>query len=51
MVDAIGVEEAGALTGMKQTQLRDMAGAQGWHICEGWGGEMLICLDSVLKSL
>jgi hypothetical protein len=51
MVDAIGAEEAGALTGKKQTQLRDQAGAEGWHVCESWDGEMVICLDSVLKAL
>ena len=51
VVDAIGLEEAGSLSGMKQPMLRDQAGAAGWHICEGWDSEMLICLDSVLKSL
>ncbi len=50
-VDAIGVDEAGALTGSKAPQLSEQAEANGWHICEGWDGEMLICLDSVLKSL
>jgi hypothetical protein len=51
MVDAIGVEEAGALAGMKQMQVRDRAGVEGWHFCEAWNGEMVICLDSLLKSL
>lgn len=51
VVDAIGVEDAGTLCGMTQPMLRDEAEATGWHICEGWDGEMLICLDSVLKSL
>jgi hypothetical protein len=51
MVDAIGIKEAGALSGSKAPQLSEQAGAKGWHICEGWDGEMLICLDSVLKSL
>jgi len=51
MVDAIGVEEAGALAGMKHTQLRDDSAPEGWHMCEGWDGTMLICLESVLKSL
>jgi hypothetical protein len=55
MVDSVGIEEAGALAGVKQTQLRDKlrdkTGAEGWHVCEGWDGEMLICLDSLLKSL
>jgi hypothetical protein len=61
VVDAIGVEEAGALSGGNQPKLQDQigqdqsgqdqAGAVGWHVCEGWDGEMLICLDSVLKSL
>jgi hypothetical protein len=51
VVDAIGVEEAGALSGRKPPTLTDEAGADGWHVCEGWDGEMLLCLDSVLKSL
>ena len=51
VVDAIGVEEAGMLTGAQQPDLRDHTGTQGWHVCEGWDQEMLICLDSVLKSL
>jgi hypothetical protein len=51
VVDAIGVEEAGALTGQKAPKLTDHTRAGAWHICEGWDGEMLICLDSVLKSL
>jgi hypothetical protein len=51
VVDAIGVEEAGALTGPQAAKLTDQAGAGGWHVCEGWEGEMLICLDSVLKAL
>ncbi len=50
-VDAIGVDEASALTGRKPMKLRDQAGAAGWHVCEGWDGEMLICLESVLKTL
>ena len=51
VVDAIGVEEAGALSGGKQPKVKDHAGADGWHLCEAWDGEMLVCLDSVLKSL
>jgi len=61
LVDAIGIEEAAALaeTGpsnlqdqARQDQARqDHAGAGGWHVCEGWDGETIICLDSVLKSL
>jgi hypothetical protein len=51
VVDAIGVEEAGTLSGAQQPDLSDHAGAKAWHVCEGWDGEMLLCLDSVLKSL
>jgi hypothetical protein len=51
VVDAVGAEEAGALCGMKQPMLRDRAEASGWHVCEGWDGEMLVCLDSLLKLL
>ena len=51
VVDAIGVEQAGALSGARQPDLSDHAGANAWHVCEGGDREMLICLDSVLKSL
>ena len=51
VVEAIDVEEAGALAGMKEPNLSDQAGTAGWHVCEGWNGEMVICLESVLKSL
>ena len=51
VVDAIGVEEAGALVGMKQPNLHDHAETVGWHVCEGWNGEMVICLESLMKSL
>lgn len=50
MVDAVGVVEAGAIAGAKPTQLRDQAGAESWHVCEGWDGEMVICLESLLNS-
>jgi len=50
VVDAVGVEEAGAIAGTTPSQLRDRAGALGWHVCEGWDDEMLVCLDSVLRA-
>lgn len=49
LVDAIGLDEAGILGGVAQPGLRDQAWAQGWHVCEGWDGELLICVDSLLK--
>ena len=51
VVDAVGAEEAGAIAGMKPPKLREQAGTEGWHVCEGWDGETLFCVESVLKSL
>lgn len=51
VVDAVGLEEAGAMVGITQLKVRDCAGDAGWHVCEGWNGEALICLESLLKSL
>ena len=50
-VDAVSPSEAGILHGMTQPRLRDQAGAEGWHVCEDWDGELLICLDSLLRSM
>jgi hypothetical protein len=50
-VDAVGADEAATLAGLTQTQLRDRAGANRWHMCEGWDDETLICLESLLNSM
>ncbi len=50
VVDAVGVEEAGTISANTQSNLRDNNRSRGWHICEGWDGEMLICLESLLNS-
>lgn len=50
VVDAVGVEEAGTITGNTPSKLKDSNRSRGWHICEGWDGEMLICLESVLGT-
>ena len=50
-VDVVRIEEAGVLIGMTQPVLRDYAKAQRWHLCEAADGSLLICLDSLLRSL
>jgi len=49
LVDAVGLDEAGVVGGVAQAGVRDQAWAQAWHVCEGWDGELLICVQSLLK--
>jgi len=51
LVDVISPEEAGTMAGMSQPKLQDRAGTGNWHICDGWNGETVVCLESVLKSI
>lgn len=50
-VDAVGLDEAGSLTGMTQPALRECVGAGKWHFSESPDGAPLICLDSLMKSM
>ncbi|HET6181703.1 MAG TPA: hypothetical protein VFE61_32590 [Candidatus Sulfotelmatobacter sp.] len=47
-VDAVGLEEAGFLRGVTHPKPSDAVAAN-WHVCEGWDGQLLICLESLLK--
>jgi len=49
-MDMVGLAEAEGLTGMTQPMLGNSAEARGWHLAEGQGGILLICLESLLKS-
>jgi hypothetical protein len=50
-VDVVGLEEAGVLTGMTQPLLRECAESRKWHSSESSDGALLICLDSLMKSM
>ena len=50
-VDAVGLEEAGVLTGMTPPLLRESLEAGKWHFSQSSEGALLICLDSLLKSM
>jgi hypothetical protein len=49
-VEVIGVDEAQALTGTTHI-LRDSAGNQKWHLGEAGNGALLVCVESLRKSL
>jgi hypothetical protein len=50
-VEVVGVEEAVAITGVREPLLAGIAGDRRWHCCEAPDGSARICLDSVLNSL
>jgi len=50
-VDVVGLEEASVLTGMTQPALRECVGNGKWHFSESSEGALLICLDSLMKSM
>jgi hypothetical protein len=47
----VGEHEVEAVVGKLAQPLRDCAEARGWHLAEGSNGMLLVCLESVLKSL
>jgi len=49
-VDMVGLAEVEAITGAVQPMLQDSDEARGWHLAEGQGGTLLICLESLRKS-
>ncbi len=49
-VDAVGLQEAGELTGVPQLALPGNAASGAWHVCAGKDGEPVICLESLLKT-
>lgn len=48
-VDMVGIEAAGVLAGLTQSQLRERVASGEWHVSEAKDGSSLICLDSLLK--
>ncbi|HEY6308382.1 MAG TPA: hypothetical protein VI488_18200 [Candidatus Angelobacter sp.] len=48
--DMIGLLQAGALTGVSQPLLLDVARTERWHKAEAADGSPLICLDSLLSA-
>lgn len=50
-VDVVGMEETGMLTGMTQRAFRDCAQTRGWHLSEAGDGTLLVCLESLLRTM
>ena len=50
-VDVVGLEEASALTEMTRSVLRESVQTTNWHFSESSDGALLICLDSLMKSM
>jgi len=50
-VDVVDTEEASVLAEMAQPALRECVATGKWHLCESSEGALLICLDSLMKSL
>lgn len=50
-VDVVGLEEATELTGMTQPAFRERFETGKWHFSESSDGALLICLDSLMKSM
>jgi hypothetical protein len=50
-VDVVGLEAASVLIGMAQPALRDCLETGKWHFSESSEGALLICLDSLMKSM
>jgi hypothetical protein len=49
-VDAVGLEEASALTGITQPAFRECIETGKWHFSEASDGALLICLHSLMRS-
>jgi hypothetical protein len=50
-VDVVGLEEASALTETTRPALQECVEAGKWHLPESSDGALLICLDSLMKSM
>jgi hypothetical protein len=50
-VEVVGLDEASALTGMTQPAFRECVETGKWHFSESSDGALLICLDSLMKSM
>ncbi len=49
-VNAVSFQEAGELTGVPLLALPDNGASAAWHVCVGENGELVICLESLLKK-
>src|ERR1700688_2436559 len=50
-VDVVGTEEASVLIGMTQPAFQECVETGKWHFSESSDGALLICLDSLMKSM
>jgi len=50
-VDMVSLEEAGAINGVSPALLSGGPESRAWHLCKGPDGALLVCLESLLKSL
>lgn len=50
-VDSVGLQEAGRLSGPRQLALPGNVESEAWHVCAGGNSELVICLESLLKSM
>ncbi|MGO9088226.1 MAG: hypothetical protein ACLQBK_23680 [Candidatus Sulfotelmatobacter sp.] len=50
-VEMVSLEDPGAITGTSPALLRGGPESRAWHLCQGADGALLVCLDSLLKSL
>ncbi len=50
-VEAVDLAQAEVLRGTIQPQLEDSSGAKVWHCMQGPDGTLLVCLESLLKSM
>jgi hypothetical protein len=50
-VDAVGLDDATALTGMTHPAFRECVATGKWHFSVTSDGALLICLDSLMKSI
>jgi hypothetical protein len=50
-VDLLNLDEASALAGMTHPAFRECVEIRKWHFSESSDGALLICLDSLTKSM
>jgi hypothetical protein len=50
VVEAVQIDEAGALAGMSQLILQECAESRQWHLLHAGDGTLLVCLASLLKT-
>jgi hypothetical protein len=50
-VEMVGLSQAAALAGAVKPALPDSAQGHGWHVSEDQNGSLLVCLESVLRSM